>query len=123
MATVLYVPKSRVASRPPAALGSMACSSDVNGPDSTTSVDTVPVSAASTSSHVSPVSANAAPANPMTTKSAVYQRRRPTRSPVRAIAIDASATPASSAERTSPTSKPESPRRASVTPMRMLPSP
>jgi hypothetical protein len=27
----------------------------------------------------------------MTTKSAVYQRRRPTRSPVRAIAIDASA--------------------------------
>ena len=31
----------------------MACSSDVNGPDSTTSVDTVPVSAARTSSHVS----------------------------------------------------------------------
>ena len=56
---------------PPAALGSIACSRDVNGPDSTTSVETVPVRAARTRSHVSSVRANAAPATPMTTKSAV----------------------------------------------------
>ncbi len=124
VATVLYSPNRRVGSPPaPTALGSIACSSDVNGPDSTTSVETVPLRAASTRSQISSVSANAMPARPMRRKRAAYQRRRPTRSAVRAIATDVSATPARSAARTSPTSKPDSPLRASVTPMRTLPRP
>jgi hypothetical protein len=50
--------------------GSIACSSDVNGPDSTTSVETVPVSAATTNQNTDPVSANTAPESPIVTRSA-----------------------------------------------------
>ena len=58
--------------------------------------------AARTRSQVASVSAKAAPASPITTNSPAYQRRRPTRSPVRATATDASATPASSAAEDQP---------------------
>jgi hypothetical protein len=68
VATMLYVPNRRVA-EPWVVNGSMACSSDVNGPDSTTSVETVPVSAATTNQNTDPVSANTAPERPITTRS------------------------------------------------------
>ena len=69
VAIALYVPKSLVGSLPPATFGSIDCSSEVNGPDSTTSVETVPVSAASTSAGSEPVSANTVPAPAIPTKS------------------------------------------------------
>ena len=47
---------------PSAACGSIACSSEVNGPDSTTSVESVPVSAAAISAGSQPVSAKTVPA-------------------------------------------------------------
>jgi hypothetical protein len=66
---MLYVPNRRVA-EPSVVNGSIACSSDVNGPDSTTSVETVPVSAAATNQNTDPVSANTAPETPIATRSA-----------------------------------------------------
>jgi hypothetical protein len=49
--------------------GSIACSSEVNGPDSTTSVETVPVRAARMSAGGQVVSANTVPAAPITPSS------------------------------------------------------
>ena len=66
---------------PPTAAGSIACSSDVNGPDSTTSVESVPVSAAMRSAVSEPVRAKTVPAIPMTTRRLTYVRRRPRASP------------------------------------------
>jgi hypothetical protein len=54
------VPKIRVGSD--SACGSIACSRDVNGPDSTTSVEMVPVRAAATSAGSQSVSAKTVPA-------------------------------------------------------------
>ena len=54
----------------------------MKGPDSTTSIETVPVRPASTSSQIELVSANTVPATPITTSRRMYQRRRPMRSPV-----------------------------------------
>jgi hypothetical protein len=58
---MLYVAKSLVRPAASTVRGSIACSSVVNGPDSTTSVETVPVSAARTSAHTSSVSAKTVP--------------------------------------------------------------
>jgi hypothetical protein len=123
VATVLYVPKSAVTVSSAAAWGSIACSSDVNGPDSTMSTETVPVSAAATSAGKDSVSANTSPAAAIATSSERYARRRPIRSPYRARTIDARATPASIAVNTTPTRVDERPDCSRETPMTMLPSP
>ncbi len=47
----------------------MACSSEVNGPDSITSVERVPVSAAAISAGNQPLSAKTVPAHAMRTNS------------------------------------------------------
>jgi hypothetical protein len=49
--------------------GSIACSREVSGPDSTTSVETVPDSAAATSAGGQVVTANTVPATPMPPRS------------------------------------------------------
>ena len=56
------MPNSRVEPAPPPVCGSNACSREVNGPDSTTSVETVPVRAAITSAGRKLVSAKTLPA-------------------------------------------------------------
>src|SRR5436190_1250846 len=48
-ATALYTPNARVRRADEVVAGSMACSRDVKGPDSTTSVESVPASAATKS--------------------------------------------------------------------------
>jgi hypothetical protein len=65
----LYVPKSFVRSWTAAACGSIACSSEVKGPDSTTSVETVPLRPARISAGSQPVSAKTAPATAIRTSS------------------------------------------------------
>lgn len=107
VATVLYVPKSGVGSWPAAACGSIACSSEVNGPDSTTSVEIVPVSAAMISAGSAPVTAKSVPATAIARRRARYQRRRPRRSPWRASAREARAFPARIAARIAPTAASE----------------
>ena len=122
VATMLYVPNSRVA-EPSAVKGSIACSSDVNGPDSTTSVEIVPVRAARTNQNTDPVTAKTAPETPIASNKARYARRRPTRSPKRASNTETTAMPTSSAASTSPASRLESRRSASVMPITTLPRP
>src|SRR5947207_15852661 len=79
-ATALYRPKTLTR----AAAGAspiMACSSEVIGPDSLGSVDRVPVIDAMASAGTHEVSANTAPAPPITARSIEDTRRRPRRSP------------------------------------------
>jgi len=62
------MPNRLVGSRSLAACGSIACSREVNGPDSTTSVDTVPVSAARIKAGSQSVSAKTVPPTAIATK-------------------------------------------------------
>ena len=118
-ATALYRPYTWLRSRG-GVEASIDCSMVVIGPDSFGSVDRVPVSAASTSTGIEPVTANVAPATPMTASSTMYVRRRPNRSPQRPTASDEIAMPSSMAVKIAPTAAASSPDAASDAPMRML---
>ena len=102
-AIALYTPNPCTCARSRRSVASIGCSSDVNGPDSITSVDSTPVNAASASTHTDPANANTTPTTPSSTYRPAYQRRRPTRSACRATSIDISAVPATVAPSTTPT--------------------
>ena len=93
------------------------------GPDSLGSVDTVPVMAASMSAGIHLVTANTAPAAPITRSRPAYARRRPTRSAHTPIASEAIAIPTSIAVNTAPTAPAESPLAARTAPIVTLPNP
>jgi hypothetical protein len=61
VATALYVPNTLVRRSGGTTAGSMACSSEVKGPDSTTSVDIVPASATKRRIHSRSVSPKTRP--------------------------------------------------------------
>src|SRR5207253_11085858 len=61
-ATALYSEKPRSRSRPARSVASIAGSSDVNGPDSTTSVDNAPVNATTARTHALAATPNPTPA-------------------------------------------------------------
>ncbi|TMK21515.1 MAG: hypothetical protein E6G68_03355 [Actinobacteria bacterium] len=101
----------------------IACSSEVIGPDSFGSVDSVPVRDARISSGNRRVIAKSAPAHPMTNRRTVYARMRPMRSPTRATVTDEMAIPASIEVKTAPTAAAVRPLPASTLPIRTLPNP
>ena len=101
----------------------MACSTDVNGPDSLTSTDRVPVSPATISSGSELDNAKIVPATAISAYSSAYTRRRPSWSARRARTIEARAEPASSDANTSPTWGEVRPPCASETPRITLPKP
>src|SRR5262249_35067299 len=61
VATALYTPKPRARCRCSSSPANMACSNEVKGPDSTTSVDNPPPNATSTSGHTDPANAKTTP--------------------------------------------------------------
>jgi hypothetical protein len=65
-ATALYTPNPRTRASPLSSVASIDCSSEVNGPDSTTSVDSAPVSAKRINNHAVPDTAKATPTHPRT---------------------------------------------------------
>src|SRR6516165_8432338 len=101
----------------------MVCSNEVNGPDSTTSVDSAPVKETNTNSQMAPDRANTKPTTPRATYNPAYHRRRPQRSAQRATATDASTVPATTAARTPPIATEDSPRWARVVPTKTAPNP
>src|SRR5215472_1441935 len=111
---MLYLPYT--AEVPPSSAASIACSSVVAGPLSTTSVDSVPVSATTSSTHKGAPAATTAPAAAIPVKNTAYSRLRPTRSPNAPAARLATAVPAISAVSTTPTSRWLYPRAASNAP-------
>src|SRR5205823_6597350 len=68
-ATALYAPKPCTWARPRRPAANMGCSSEVNGPDSITSVDNTPVNATAANSHTDPLVANTPPTTPSKTYS------------------------------------------------------
>src|SRR5215831_6204064 len=123
VATALYVLNPRICSRPVSSVASIDCSSDVNAPDSTTSVDSAPVSATALNAHTWSENAKTTPVTASARYSAMYERRRPQRSPHRPTASDDTTVPATTAARTRPTSPEEKPSRSRVAPRRTAPKP
>lgn len=103
-------------------VASMGCSSEVNDPDSTTSVDSAPLKPARRS-HSGDGNANTTPARAKNTYVATYDRRRPTRSASCASPTVAPTVPTTTSVRMSPTVVDEYPRCASVTPTSIAPKP
>src|SRR2546429_2094557 len=101
----------------------MDCSSEVNAPDSTTSVDSAPVSATAHNTQTWSEKANTMPVTASARYSTTYERRRPHRSPHRPIASDDTTVPATTAASTSPTSPDENPAPSSVEPSSTAPKP
>ncbi len=123
VAIALYAANVRAVPSGPGTPASMGCSSVVNGPDSTTSAEIVPVSAARTRAGSQSVSAKVEPAAAMRANKTAYARLRPTRSPRRPRTTEAAALPISTAPRTTPSSAESRPAAASPTPRAMLPTP
>lgn len=96
--------------------GNIACSKELNGPDSTTSVDSAPVRATTTSTAIEPVVPNATPDKANPRNSNPYSRRRPTRSPYRPTTTVSSPVPARIADSSTATRVADHPSASSVTP-------
>src|SRR6266542_4314755 len=94
----------------------MACSREVNGPDSTTSVDNAPVSPTASNTHKFEVIANAMPATANPAYSVAYSRRRPIRSAYLPTTNDINAVPTRIAANSTPTRVVDHPLEARVTP-------
>src|SRR4051794_25607393 len=94
----------------------MACSSEVNGPDSTTSVDSVPISATRNSAQNAVVRPNTSPAAESPMNNTAYSRRRPIRLANRPTTIDVMAVPARTAASRALTCVPDQPRASSEAP-------